>query len=221
MIVNHKYKFLFVHIHKTAGSSIRNSLLRYVPESYFLGYDHSFIDVIPDPSIYKDYFKFCIVRNPYERLVSWYYSILNLRANNTLKTYITNNSINFSTFLDCTDIVYETQHYSRYNKVIINNPLLENAPNLPYPKSLSFNQLDYISRDQQLAVDYIGRFENLNLSWKHICDTLNIDVPLSNDKVGNWRKEACSTYRDFYRSEDIIKAQKLYHKDINYFNYDF
>lgn len=218
MIINHLHKFLFIHIHKTAGSSIRNSLLSYVPGSYYLGYDHSFINAIPNFEIYNNYFKFCIVRNPWDRLVSWYFSILNLPKENNLKIYVTKNSKNFSEFLNyCGAIVYEKKNKKR--KVLYNNVLLKKNPNLVYPKSIYFNQLEYITDGNgNIGVDYIGRFESLQESWSHICSKLKINIHLRKDKVGTW-SNINKNYKQFYNNEDINKVALIYKKDIEAFNY--
>lgn len=221
MVINHKYKFLFVHIHKTAGSSIRNSLIKNIPESHYFGYDHSFLSVIPYPEIYKDYFKFAIVRNPWERLVSWYFSILNLNKENSLKQYVSSNSNNFSEFLNCTNIIYEK--HSRQKTVSHNNTLLIDYPDLLYPKSISFNQIDYIlDINNNIGVDYIGRFENLNSSWSYICEQIKLNIPLRNDKIGTWNNQSSKKdYREFYNEADKNKIANLYSRDIESFKYSF
>jgi chondroitin 4-sulfotransferase 11 len=211
MIINYKYKFLFIHIHKTAGSSIRNTLLS-LPESYYLGHDHSFVKDI-NIEDYENYFKFAIVRNPWERLVSWYFSILNLRSSNNFKTYITKNSNNFSEFLNCTDVIWENSNMNF--KKSKNNKYSK----IEYYKSISFNQLDYVSdKNQKIAIDYIGRFEKLNESWQEVCSNIGLNLILRKDKIGNYKRD----YRSFYSDKnDIEKVRKIYFKDINYFKYEF
>ena len=80
-----KYKTIFIHIPKTAGTSIEHTLIDYSlnhrgdlknwygkVQGYEL--DHSTIKFMKQHcNHYNDsYLKFCIVRNPYERLVSEY-----------------------------------------------------------------------------------------------------------------------------------------------------
>ena len=72
MIIN-EYKTIFVHIPKSAGTSI---------ESYFGSgsftiqppkHDNIHQIKIRFPEIYKTYRKFAIIRNPYDKMVSWYF----------------------------------------------------------------------------------------------------------------------------------------------------
>ena len=74
MIINHNKKYVFVHIHKTAGTSISINMLKSGGIKY--KNKHSFITELENE--YKNYFKFSFVRNPWDRLVSWYNMFLNL-----------------------------------------------------------------------------------------------------------------------------------------------
>ena len=89
MIVSHKYKFIFFHNPKTGGSSISYGLKDYIDNKNikklknidqnkrgWQGYLHT--DMMHkkmsdfDYSKYDHYFKFAFVRNPYDRLVSFF-----------------------------------------------------------------------------------------------------------------------------------------------------
>ena len=67
MILNHSRKFAYVHIQKTAGTSI-TSVLRAMPGTVTT-LPHDFISSVEVP---EGYFRFTFVRNPWDRLVSWY-----------------------------------------------------------------------------------------------------------------------------------------------------
>lgn len=84
MFISHEYKAIFVHIQRTGGNSI---------QKIFEEHDPNLIETIPlDPSknrtkhcylsdiegavdgdVFKNYTKFCVVRNPFERMVSWFF----------------------------------------------------------------------------------------------------------------------------------------------------
>ena len=71
-MVSHKHKFIFVHIPKTAGSSLRF----YMRDRYDTLHvpHHSTAGQIKNKNmdIFDSYTKFCVVRNPWEREVSRY-----------------------------------------------------------------------------------------------------------------------------------------------------
>ena len=87
MIVSHKYKFVFIHIPKCAGTSIRNRLQELDPEAIsYWGQEWTphvgrHVDVAHQPiealikhsdfiRVLREYFVFAFVRNPYERFLS-------------------------------------------------------------------------------------------------------------------------------------------------------
>lgn len=217
MLINHLRRFVFVHIHKTAGSSVFTAL-KEMPHSRPHGHAHTFIKD-GDISEYASYFKFAVVRNPWERAVSWYYSILHLTGPSSFSNYVRANCDDFSGFLDCTELVLDkTLDLPRRPE----NELLTKNPDLPYPKSLAFNQLDYIcDENQQLAVDYVGRFENLDETWAHICQQIKAKIRLPRKNSGGWYLQG-QTYRDYYKSDaDVEKIRRLYARDIAHFGYEF
>jgi len=87
MIISNKYKFIFFPIPRTASHCIRNAIRPFLVESdweqkglygsnkrlpFNVGYEHGHISVkeIGKYLNLDDYFKFTIVRNPYDRLIS-------------------------------------------------------------------------------------------------------------------------------------------------------
>lgn len=192
MLQNNEKKFVFIHIQKTAGSSIAKVLSK-DGGTKIICPQHTFIK---NCSYNKDYFKFTIVRNPWDRLVSWYNIIKLVGVRNNFYKYILNNSKNFSEFINLTDVI------------------LDGNVN----KSISFNQLDYISDDNgKILVDYIGKFENLNEDIKIIGERIgyvNLTIPHLN-------KFKHKDYRTYYTDRDIELVQEMYKRDIDYFNYKF
>lgn len=78
MFINHKHKFIFIHVPKNAGTSIRNSfeLNGYDQRVVKRQYPHdpcSKIRKYCGEEVWNTFFKFAIVRNPYDRLVSYYH----------------------------------------------------------------------------------------------------------------------------------------------------
>jgi chondroitin 4-sulfotransferase 11 len=203
MLLNDKYNLLFIHIQKTAGTSIINNLFQ-LGGTRWIGNQHSLIKYYELENKDK-YFKFCFVRNPWDRLLSWYNMLQRRTFENDWTNYVLNNSTNFSEFLALTDIVYETCEREKIFKE-------------DYPKSITINQLDYISDNEgNIVVDFIGMFENLQNDYAHIMKQLNIPAP----PLQHLNKFEHKDYRSYYSDADIEKVYNLYKRDIEYFHYQF
>jgi hypothetical protein len=94
-MISHKNKFIFVHTPKTGGDSINSVLQPYSEEKYeihsarkclkiscsdfFEGYEkHTPLSQIyknwkPEYNNLDEYYKFGVVRNPWDRAISWYF----------------------------------------------------------------------------------------------------------------------------------------------------
>ena len=87
MPVNDQLKCIFIHIPKTGGSSINTVLREHGGISLFgdipkrekgkgPGHFHHFrwyeVKEHVDPDVWRHYFKFAVIRNPWDRVVSWF-----------------------------------------------------------------------------------------------------------------------------------------------------
>ena len=71
MFISNKYKIGFVHIPKTGGGTIKASLSKIDREAFKIGNYHQ--KLTTDIAIkYSNYVKFCIVRNSWEAIISFY-----------------------------------------------------------------------------------------------------------------------------------------------------
>tara|TARA_B100002019_G_scaffold287225_1_gene298890 strand:- start:2129 stop:2731 length:603 start_codon:yes stop_codon:yes gene_type:complete len=78
-------------------------------------------------------------------------------------------------------------------------------------------QYDCLTVNGKLAVDFIGRFENLQADFDKICK--HIQIPsIQLDKHNTTEHEHYSKYYDQETKEYVFN---LFKKDIDYFNYEF
>ncbi len=142
-----KEKIIFVHIRKTGGTSIEHSFnhdadkkpsLKHCPIKYYKG-EH--------PKEFKEYFKFTVVRNPWDWLVSRYFWS---RYHQRLFDY---------TFEEFIDNVYRGESLNK------NQPWLEEALN---------SQVSRISIEGKISVDFIIKFENLQKDFDKVCEIAKI-----------------------------------------------
>lgn len=209
MIVNNDRKFAFVHIQKTAGISVSDVLSR-ISGTQLHGPRHNFVTELLQP---ESYYKFTFVRNPWDRLYSWYNMMIHKGCHNSFSKYLLTNSKCFSEFLDCTGVVEEKEEGKHTNT---RSKFLRSTS--PCLKSISFNQLDYISDvNGNVAVDFIGRFERLSDDFSHVLRAVgasDTNLPLLNKFIHD-------DYRKHFTTADVDKVSMLYKRDIEYFGYDF
>ena len=224
MIVSHSRRFIFVKTRKTAGTSLQATLASlcdgrdivtrtglatdYVagnyggfanPFPYWLArprvhhplrtlrrfwegerfFDHMFLHelyALPESAQWRDYFKFCFERNPWDKVVSRYFWKYRERAQRP----------DFETFVATDRLVSDYDMYS------ING---------------------------EVAVDYIGRYENLAESIAEIGRRLGCSISMPGKANSGTRQ--VRDYRSMYseKSHDIVA--KHFAREIKLFGYKF
>ena len=99
MIISYKYKFVFIHIAKNAGTFTTDFIKKLDPsciDIYTNGLGHQAYKFIKTMDIYeniKDFTFFAIIRNPFDMVVSYYNFTYELFNKNTFEEFINNNNI--------------------------------------------------------------------------------------------------------------------------------
>jgi chondroitin 4-sulfotransferase 11 len=219
MLISHGCKLIFVHIQKTGGDTVSRLLSDSVPDVFRFNAKHGFaVDAAQDLEYWNEYFKFAFVRNPWDRLVSWYSMIrdaeklrwhqalanqrnrshLRQTRENKLWRYVLENSSTFEEFvLNCTDEI-------------------EVARGVYY--SFTYNQLDYVTDNKDnLLIDFVGRFENLGSDLLKVYDELSIDLK----SIPHENRSVRGHYSSFYTPETKTIVEERFKRDIEYFGYEF
>ena len=200
-MISHRHNFIFIHINKTAGTSVVNSLKPFV-ESYIarrkrkcVDQHKSINDMLNEET--KHYFKFAFVRNSWDRFLSLYkYRI------KTNQTNLKNNPISFKEWA---------------KRIHEKDPIYYNVTNKLQLRVLS-TQLGWIkNKDGEIVTDFIGRFENLQKDFDIICDKIGIP----HQQLPHKNKSKHKHYTEYYDDETREIVAKKYAKDIEYFNYEF
>lgn len=185
---------VFIHIPKTAGSSIRLGLLG----GKYLGPAQGEI-----PPEWQHCFKFAFVRNPYDRLISaWRMFTVGMQRTHweqpddldrtmTLKKFlaiVTDESIPFNT-----PIRTRTDVKIRHHTI---------------PQTHPFNCLEH--------ANFVGRFESLRDDLAVLCEKLDtpFDLPHLNQSD---RKH----YQDYFDDETMQIASDFYRQDLDLLGYKF
>ncbi len=189
-----KHKCVFVHIPKSAGTSIIGVLggdmvnRSHLPASIYKVFD---------PEIYEEYYTFTFVRNPWDRVVSTYeYWIQGL---------------------DQTELYYQRmllEKYDTFEKFVMN---FLDKDSICLHFMLKPQYLYLYDYRENLLVDFIGKFENIDDDSDNIFKKLGLENTL---KKTNSSKR--NNYQEYYIKQEMVdKIACLYQKDIELFGYRF
>jgi hypothetical protein len=197
-MISDNLKCVFIHIQKTGGDSIETALGLEVTDKHFLARQ---LNVKYDRALWNHYFKFAFVRNPWDRLVSWYSMIENARGRPRLNgffRYVLTNAASFEDFiLRCTDQIRDDDG----------------------DKCIYTNQIEYlVDMNGTLLVDFVGRFERLQQDFDQVCSVLGIETRLLPRLNHGSRHEH---YSQYYSDEMREFVSERYKSDIEYFGFAF
>lgn len=210
MLISENQKFLFVHIQKTAGTSLTQHFHSEIADISQLLRPHdplSFAELKANIHI-DSYFKVGFVRNPFDRLVSWYSMIVENGQKLSEKEKLLNPAYNKIW-------QYVLSNSSCFDEFILN---CSEAQDRSGWRPFSNNQIEYLKdKNDNVAGDFIGRFESISADVTKLCKVLNI----ASDKFPHINKSTHNNYRKYYTSETRSLIERRFETDLNYFNYNF
>ena len=191
-VISHKYKIIFIHIPKCAGSSVRFELEKNDPNIISLLHT-SYITLLKEyPFETKNYLIFTIVRNTYDRLVSLYHYVkknLHLPPFNTNNRYITLFSKPFNECLK-----------SEQFEIGRNNFFWIKDTDNKIPRNIN---IFYFDTNFQEEINKLFLKNNINLI---------LNIP-------NHNTSEHENYKNYYNNE-LLEYVKMYNKEeIEYFNW--
>ena len=197
MILSYNPKLIFIHLPKTGGTSFTHGLRPYLKGKVVYGSQQN-----PDwkhhvrakdfksrlPD-YDDFFTFTIVRNPYDRIYSW------------------------CSMMNAKQMVGKPVDKDTFKKWLFFGS--KNMKTIPQKN----NQYDWlVDKDDNIIVDYIGRFESLQSHFDEIVTKIGgVKTDLPKRRVSNRIRD----YREVYDQESIEFIKEYHGKDLEYFNYSF
>lgn len=180
---------IFVHIPKTGGSSIRELLglpIGDYSHPTAKEYEKAF------PEEWGRFYKFAVVRNPWDRFVSAYFYNLSIaeRIPNRIRRQIKRYGKDFCGFV---------RDYGPKKEFLLSS-------------SAAFRpQNDWLH-----GLDRIGRFEELDTFARELSSTLNLRGELPHQNASNRE-----SYQAYFDDETAALVGNLYEEDISRLNYRF
>lgn len=204
MLISEKYKFIFIHIYKNAGTSINGALLPFTSSIPFLPvllskfrirlrqsqpyeshiHTSELIKKLGEER-FKSYYSFAFIRNPWDWQVSLYSFMLKD------KTHRQHNLISdFKEFEEY--IEWRCRKEIRYQKDFIYND------------------------DGKLLVNFVGRYENLEDDFRTVCSEIGVSRKLPKLNVSDKKP-----YQEYYNRKTIALVKEAFSPDIELFEYEF
>lgn len=218
MPISHSLQAIFVHIPKTAGTSVEAALGMHGDKTdigirpYFnQRADHEHLyggnlqhmtaarlrTVLQDDVRFERYFKFAVVRNPWERLVStcaW-----------SDQKWVRGIELASAEFDRLVRELYAAFRAAKASS----RPLVLPAHLEP--------QVSYVRDERrQSMLDFTARYENLTADWEHIRARLGVSAALPVRMRSHHRP-----YQEYYNEETRAMVAEIYAEDTGAFEYAF
>ena len=206
-MIFHEHKAIFLHVGKTAGSAIENFFapaqrdpsitdhknlfgLDYHRKIYLQHATLETVRSIAPPRIYKKYFKFSFVRNPFERAVS-----------------VFNYNIHFF-----------QEKLASFREFVLHLPFrcpIETARGGGH----TCRQVDYVFDENGEQIDFVGKFEDLDLELARLATCLGLkDSIVLPPPPNRYPYIGTASLADF-DDQTIRVIQNVYRKDFERFEY--
>ena len=217
MLISHSHRFIFVHVAKSAGLSLRDALCDYVeePEHFRIQRQAKLVNGKPNTlyamwkealihptavqirkelgeSPFDSYFKFAFVRNPWDLQVSMYHFILKETGHRHHQT------------------VKAMANFADYLEWVVATPK-------PFAKGATKFQKDMLCDHQgRVLVDFVGRYETLGTDFEYLCQRLGIRASMLHLNQSYHRD-----YRCYYDKKTQDLVADFFKEDIALFGYNF
>lgn len=217
MILSNRYNFLYVHIAKTGGTSVRAALrdLRWKDPYYLAQWvcsrlsgvtGHRIAGKLPrhakiicaqemlPQEFFDRLFKFAFVRNPWDLQVSSYHHLKRERP------HLLEGHESFDSF---TRWKLDRERPYQYHLDTAITPLTDYLVDL----------------HGKLLTDFIGRYERLTDDWDHICKTIGIATPALPHK--RQAKDRSKDFRSYYSDDLAALVGEYFRRDVELLGYRF
>lgn len=183
-------KFAFIHINKSGGTSVVESLADYEDaQSQIL--DHDQAEIYRNklgPALWAEMFSFAFIRNPFDRMVSSY---------EYRKQYIPD---------------VRAPHVLKANKLSFRDWMLGPVYDDPLDREWS-NQLWMVCDDEgegEIIVSQLYLYEDLDAGFKDACRRIGIETP----RLAKYNKTKREDWRTYYDEDTTSLVRERFSRDL-------
>ena len=194
MIISKKCKLLFVHIQKNGGTSLQRLIMQQIPSAKLWKGHHSDIRRAEKElgTALAKYYTFAFVRNPWDRMISWY-SMIEQTYQGRPIVRDAMEDVPFRRFI--------RQHIGKTPHKIIAKP-----------------QVDYlVGANGQCLVENIYRFEKYEEECQRLCDRIGLDA----SQISHRNPSDHRHYSTYYDAETQQIVAEHFAADCEAFGYSF
>ena len=236
-MISDKKKFVFIHPPKVGGNTIHTVLKDYYSINVrainnragigqglvvYRKHEQDTDKHSKLTKIYKmfpqarDYYKFSIMRNPWDRVASWF-SWWNtaIPAEDTCR--------DFKVFVQRLAQAFDDRLAFNEGGGVVPSFMRASAGDWEIEDALQPLASWWKGDSGQLAVDFLIKFENYENGLREVCKKLDISI----EKIPRINASGNKNYRDFYRNENgfdeeaIEKVRRVFKEDLKIINYKF
>jgi hypothetical protein len=229
VVISQKHKFIFIHIPKTAGSSITKNLINSNEKNSISKYFNLSLDgekffyvSLGGEGVYFKFPFFKLHRHAKAKKIN------QIVGDKVWDEYFTFTFVRNPWDLMVSSYCWWLQKASKWKKFhqdIDQIRSLRNYTNFlksKYGESMinecKGNIFDWISdEDGEVIVDFVGKFENLHHDFKKICQKIGIDSSV----LPHTNKSLRKSYHGYYNAETKELIHKRFKKSIDFFGYEF
>jgi len=218
--------FIYFSIPKTGCTSVKWSIANFFdinvdPKKGIHSTKLNSIEVLSKRDL-PTHFKFAFVRNPWDRVVSLYNDKICKYYDKICKKYnydnnfITKKKIIRQDFddpyfgLKYTDVFYAGMSFKEFVKKICS--ISDDDANKHFKSQYTF----IYDKNGDIAVDFLGRFENFEKDFNYISSKISNDFVMFHKNISKHEH-----YRAYYDEVTQKMVEERYEKDLRLFNYKF
>ena len=208
MLISKKHNFLFVHIYKNAGTSVNYALKQFALSQWqWIIYQTLKKANIPPPFLNPQPFHGHIKAS----------ELIDALGRETFDSFFS-----FAIVRNPWDWQVSLYKYMLGSKTHHQHELVKELGGFEeYIKWRCENEVRYqkdfiYSKNNELLVDFVGRFEDLDVDFKHICSRIGVSASLPKLRVSN-----TTPYQGYYTEKTKGLVMQTFEPDVKAFEYSF